>query len=171
MKKTLTFAFILVLMTPMWAAFAQISGTDLAASATTPTGTTTVTTPATPTKPLTLTEKKLQAQTDLAALEAQFRLFVTRTQLTVDRLATKGIDTGTAQTELSLALTALNTARTNLELFAQIVVTDDMNDAAVDKAGIKPALVTIQDNLKQARAHLIESLTTLKTSVTLTATQ
>jgi hypothetical protein len=159
MKKTLIFGIIVGFALSLAPAHAQIA-TDLTASAT---GSVVATE-----APLTLTARKTKAETELRALESQFRLFVTRTQLTIDRLATKGVDTTSAQTQLSSSLTALNTAKTDLEFFATIIVTDDMDEKAIEKSGLKPALVNIQDSLKVARTHLIESLTTLKTNVSLT---
>jgi hypothetical protein len=104
-------------------------------------------------------------------VEAKFRLFVSRTQITIDRLAAKGVDTKAAQTELDASLASLDTSKTNLDLFAKISLTDDMTDEQVEKAGVKAALTKIQDALKEARAHLITSLTELKTGVTLTTSQ
>lgn len=165
MKKTLSFALIFILMTPMAVSYAQVTSTDLAASATTSTPTTA------PEKPLTLTEKKVKAGADLAALEAKFRLFATRTKVTIDRLTVKGVDTKAAETELDQSLASLDTAKTNLDLFAKISLTDDMTDEQVEKAGVKAALTKIQDALKEARTHLIASLTELKTGVSLTTSQ
>lgn len=165
MKKTLIFILIAALVIPTGTSVAQVTGSDLAASATSSTSV------ALPEKPLTLPEKKAKAETDLRAVEAKFRLFVSRTQITIDRLAAKGVDTKAAQTELDASLASLDTSKTNLDLFAKISLTDDMTDEQVEKAGVKAALTKIQDALKEARAHLITSLTELKTGVTLTTSQ
>ena len=164
MKKALIFALIFAFSASI--AHAQVSSTDLTATATTGTPV-----QQTPEIPLTLTQKKVKAETDLRTLESQFRLFVSRTQLTIDRLTTKGVDTTKAQAELTAALTALNTTKANLDLFTTIVISDDMDEKAVEKSGLKPALVSIQESLKIARTHLIQSLAELKTSVTLTISQ
>lgn len=163
MKKTLIFGLIAALALSTAVAQAQTATTSLTANAA---GAVSTPTPVVET-PLTLTERKTKAETDLRALETQFRLFTTRTQLTIDRLGTKGVDTETAQTELTAAVTSLNSAKVNLDLFAAIVVTDDMKEDVVEKTGLKASLTKIQDNLKEARTHLIQSLTTLKATVTL----
>lgn len=164
MKKTLIFGLIVALALSTAVAQAQTATTNLTANAAGAVSTPIPVVEA----PLTLTSRKTKAETDLRVLETQFRLFATRTQLTIDRLTIKGVDTTAAQTELAASLTALNLAKTNLDLFAKIVVTDDMSEEAIDKSGLKASLTKIQDNLKEARAHLIQSLTTLKATVTLT---
>jgi hypothetical protein len=164
MKKTLIFGLIVAIGLSTAIAQAQTVTTSLTANAASAVSAPTLAVEA----PLTLTERKTKAETDLRALETQFRLFTTRTQLTIDRLGTKGVDTEAAQTELTSAITSLNTAKANLDLFAKIVVTDDMNEEAIEKTGLKASLTKIQDNLKEARTHLIQSLTTLKATVTLT---
>lgn len=162
MKKTLIFG--LILATALSTAIAQAqTTTDLSANAS---GAVVAPAPVAE-APLTLTERKTKAETDLRALETQFRLFATRTQLTIDRLTLKGVDTVASQTELTASVTALNTAKANLDLFAKITITDDMSEEAVEKTGLKTSLVKIQDSLKEARIHLIQSLTTLKATVTL----
>lgn len=165
MKKTLIFILIAALVIPTGTSFAQVTGSDLAASATSSTSV------ALPEKPLTLSEKKVKAEADLRAVEAKFRLFVSRTQITIDRLAAKGVDTKAAQTELDASLASLDTSKTNLDLLSKILISDDMTEEQIEKSGIKGALIKIQDNLKEARTHLIASLTELKTNVTLTITQ
>lgn len=114
--------------------------------------------------PMTLTARKAAAETSLRTLQTQFALFATRTQLTIDRLTTKGVDTTTAQAALTTAGTSLTTAKTELDLFAQIVITDETTDTTA----LKASLTKIQTSLAEARTHLIESLTLLKTSVSLT---
>lgn len=123
----------------------------------------------TPVAPLTLTEKKAKAETDLRAIHAQFSLFVTRTQAAIDRLASKDIDTAKAQTELTAAKASLDAAKANLDLFALIIITDETPDlkSQPDTSEIKTTLKKIQDNLKSARTHLIESLITLKATITI----
>lgn len=160
MKKTLI-ALILVTLMPYGAVFAQQKADTTPAPAPV----------VAPEKPLTLTEKKAKAEGELRALEAQFRLFIGRTQVTIDRLSTKDIDTTKAQVELTAALADVDAAKASLDLFAKIAISDDMTEEQVEKSGIKPALIKIQDTLKSARTHLIESLTLLKSSVTLTITQ
>ncbi len=117
--------------------------------------------------PNTLTARKAAAEAGLRDTHAQFALFVTRTQLTIDRLQAKDIDTTTATKELAESLASLDAAKTNLDLFAKIVVSDDMTDQAIAKTPLKSTLTLIQDDLKNARAHLIASLTALKTTVSL----
>lgn len=124
-----------------------------------------------PEKPLSITERKTKAYTDLSLLETQFRLFATRTQLTIDRLNTKDVNTIAAQKELTLSITSLDIAKKELDTFTAIKVSDDMSDEALEKAGIKTSLIKIQDNLKEARIHLIQSLVELKSSVHITITQ
>lgn len=162
MKKTLIFGLIVAIGLSTGIAQAQTATTSLTANAAGAVSTPTIE------APLTLTQRKTKAETDLRALETQFRLFTTRTQLTIDRLTSKEVDTVAAQAELTAAITSLNTAKTNLDLFAAIIVTDDMREDAVEKTGLKASLIKIQDNLKEARTHLIQSLTILKTTVTLT---
>ncbi len=110
-----------------------------------------------------LTVRKATAEKNLRAIQAQFALFATRTQSTIDRLRAKNIDTTKAQAELALTNTALGLSQTNLDLFAKIVVTDDTPET--DTAELKLTLTKIEESLKEARAHLINSLTELKASV------
>ena len=165
MKKALIFALLFALATT--STHAQVSSSDLTATA----GTAVETPSPTPEAPLTLTARKTKTEADLRALESQFRLFVIRTQLTIDRLATKDIDTTSAQSELTASLAALNAAKTDLDLLTTIIITDDMDEKTLEKTGLKPTILNIQDSLKLARTHLIQSLSVLKSSVTLTITQ
>lgn len=121
--------------------------------------------------PTTLTERKAAADKELTALEAQFRLFATRTQITIDRLTIKGVDTKPAQIELTKAVGSLDTAKANLDLFAKIAITDDMTEEAIAKTELKPTLTKIQDSLKDAREQLIQSLSALKASLSVTLGQ
>ncbi len=114
--------------------------------------------------PMTLIQRKAFLEKNLRAVQAQFALLITRTQLTIDRLTAKGVDTTKATTELTLATTALDATKKNIELFAALVVTDDQKDTTE----LKKSLETLEENLKQVRTHLIESLTTLKSSVSST---
>ncbi len=116
--------------------------------------------------PETVATRKAHAETSLRALQAQFGLFITRTQATIDRLTLKGVDTTKAQASLTASKTSLDSATANLDLFAKIEVTDETSEA--DTSDLKVALKKIEDALKETRAHLIQSLTELKTSVSLT---
>ena len=121
------------------------------------------TTPA-PEKPiaeLTLSQRKAFAEKNLTTIYTQFALFVTRTQLTTDRLSQKGIDTTKAKEELTLATTALKKKKKGLDTLAAIKVTDDQKDTTE----LKKVLESIETGLKETRAHLIESLVALKTAV------
>jgi|GEM_PF-4784935 len=164
MKKTFLYTLMCIALFPLSTTIAaEVATADLTASAT-PIVLATE-------KPLTLSEKKTKADTELRALEGKFRIFTTRTQLTIDRLTTKGVDTSTAQTALSLSVAALNTAKTNLDALTKTIITDDMKEDAVERITIKTTLTTIQKSLKESRTYLIQSLTTLKTNVALTITQ
>ncbi len=114
---------------------------------------------------LTLTQKKAKADTDLRAIHAQLGLFTARTQIAIDRLSVKDIDTLTAQEKLTLSIASLDLAKTNLDLFSAVVVTNDADENQI--AELKLMLKTIEDSLKEARANLIESLTTLKIAVSI----
>lgn len=118
----------------------------------------------TPVTPETITEKKAAAEKNLQAIAAQFTLFASRTQIAIDRLTLKKVDTTKAQAELALTNTSLGLTKTNLDLLAKVTVTDDMTDTTELKAVLK----TVEDNLKDARAHLISSLTELKAAVATT---
>jgi len=164
MKKTFLYTLMCIALFPLSTTIAaEVATADLTASAT-PIVLATE-------KPLTLSEKKTKADTELRALEGKFRIFTTRTQLTIDRLTTKGVDTSTAQTALSLSVAALNTVKTNLDALTKTIITDDMKEDAVERITIKTTLTTIQKSLKESRTYLIQSLTTLKTNVALTITQ
>ncbi len=123
-----------------------------------------VATEATPVAPETISEKKVAAEKNLKAIQAQFSLFATRTQAAIDRLTLKKVDTTKAQAELALTNTSLGLTKTNLDLLAKVTVTDDMTDTTELKAALK----TVEDNLKDARTHLINSLTELKAAVATT---
>jgi hypothetical protein len=165
MKKSLSLALILALCFTYTVGAAETVGT--VAGATTTSVAEAASTPVQPPveQPLTLTAKKLKAETDLKSIHAQFSLFVIRTQATIDRLGTKGVDTNAAQTALTATTTALLEAKTKLDFLSTIVITDDMTDEAVSKTDLKPTLLSIQESLASARTHLIESLTILRSAV------
>ena len=111
----------------------------------------------------TLTTRKQKAEIGLRAIQTQFSSFTTRTQVAIDRLNAKKIDTVTAQTELTLATASLATAKTELDAFEKVVITDDADEKTTDE--LKTSLKKIEDSLKETRTHLIASLTALKASV------
>ena len=162
MKKAFNFAIfaIIALALPYTLASAE---TDVA-------GQVTVVAPATPVattdetlaveQPLTV--RKAAAEKNLRAIHAQFAVFATRTQAAIDRLTVKNIDTTKAQAALTLSTDSLALAKTNLDLFTALMVTDDKDQ---DTTELKASLKTIEENLKSARTHLIESLTELKAAI------
>ena len=119
--------------------------------------------------PTTITARKKAAETSLTSLYTQFSLFVSRTKLAIDRLTAKGVDTKAAGLELGAASASLLEAKTNLDLLAVMPATDTMTEK--ETLPIKTNLNTIETNLADARAHLIESLTVLKTSIGTTLDQ
>ena len=165
MKKSLSLALILALTLTYTVGAAETAG--IVAGATTPSMTQAAPTPveAPVEQPLTLTAKKLKAETDLRYIHTQFSLFVVRTQATIDRLTTKGVDTTAAQTALTASTAELNKAKTSLDLFAGILIADDMTEEQVAKTELKSTLTQIQTSLTTARTHLIESLTALRSAV------
>jgi hypothetical protein len=114
-----------------------------------------------------LSVRKSKAETDLRAIQAQFSLFTTRTQVTIDRLNVKNITTTKAQAELTTSTALLTEAKTNLDLLAAITIADDSSEKTTEQTTleIKNTLKKIETNLKDARSHLVESLTLLKASV------
>lgn len=110
----------------------------------------------------TVAERKLAAETQLRDIADKLGLFASRTQLALNRLASKGIDTVPAQTELTATMTTLATAKTNLDLFTKLTITED-----ADTTPLKEALKTIETNLADTRTHLINALTALKAAVSI----
>lgn len=163
MKKKLILSILaaIAVVFPLGAVHAQTEGVVLGATSSASQAVVTTPKPDAPVEPLTI--RKQKAETSLRAIHGQFALFATRTQLAIDRLATKGIDVTTAQTELTATTTVLATTKTDLDLFATITVTDDMSEK--DTVQVKVLLKKIEDGLKDARTHLINSLTALKASV------
>lgn len=166
MKKTLSLALILALSLTYTVGAAETAGTVAGASTVSVAEAAPTPAPVVDT-PLTLTAKKLKAETDLRAIYAQFNLFTLRTQATIDRLSTKGIDTTTAQTALTTSTGELAKAKTALDLFTTIAITDDMTEDQVLATGLKMTLAQIQASLTIARTHLIESLTALRSAVSI----
>lgn len=111
-----------------------------------------------------LPERKAAAEEVLRDIAEKLSLFATRTQVALDRLTVKGVDTTQAQVELATTTTALSLAKTNLDLFATLNVKE-----GDDTTPIKDALKTIETNLTDARTHLIAALVALKASVLVTA--
>ncbi len=124
--------------------------------------TATAETPVTPAAPLTLAERKLAAETTLRDIASKLTLFTTRTQVALDRLASKGIDTSAAQVELTATSNSLSLATTNLDLFAGFMIVE-----GTDTTLLKDSLKIIEINLADARTHLIASLVALKVAVSI----
>lgn len=108
----------------------------------------------------TIAERKAAAEVQLRDIAEKLSLFATRTQLALDRLTSKGIDTAPAQVELTATMTTLGLAKTNLDLFTKLTVVE-----GADTTPLKDALKGIETNLTDARTHLIDALTALKTAV------
>ncbi len=89
-----------------------------------------------------------------------------RTQLALDRLAQKNIGTGKAQAELTIATSDLASTKLALEALAKIEILEGNQEKVTLE--IKDSVKKIQDQLKDARTHLISTLSTLK--IVLTAT-
>lgn len=111
-----------------------------------------------------LAERKVAAETILRDIAEKLTTFTTRTQVALDRLTAKGIDTAGAQVELTTTATALALAKTNLDLFTALKVKE-----GDDTTPIKDALKTIETNLTDARTHLIAALVALKAAALVTA--
>lgn len=114
---------------------------------------------------ISLTERKLKAETDLKNLHIQLTSFTTRTQLAIDRLVVKDIDVMGAQNELSASIASLLEAKNNLDSLSLIQIIDDASESEVVE--LKNLLAKIEENLINARLSLINSLNELKVAVSI----
>lgn len=117
-------------------------------------------------KDLPLAQRRDAVAAQLLDLTTKFSTYATRTQLTIDRLTAKSINTGKAQDELTLSVNGLAAAKLSLDTLTKIEVPDTNQDKAVVE--IKDSVKKIQDQLKDARTHLINALTSVKVAVTAT---
>jgi hypothetical protein len=88
----------------------------------------------------------------------------TRVQVAFARLSDKNIDTGNAQTELTLAGAALMNAKTGIDAFAKIVVPEDKTGFTAIM--LKGEAKKNEDELLSVRTHLLASLASLKSALT-----
>jgi len=108
-----------------------------------------------------LTVRKQFVDTNLRDLLTRLNTVYTRVQVASARLETNGIDTTSADLALITAQTALTTAKTHLDMFTAIPVDEKPATVVSLRAQAKSA----EDNLKIARASIIESLATLKITI------
>ncbi len=102
----------------------------------------------------------------LTDINTRLTTFTARTQLALDRLAQKNIGTGKAQAELTIATNDLASAKLALDALAKIEIPEENQEKVTLE--IKASVQKIQDQLKDARAHLITTLSILKTTLTAT---
>jgi hypothetical protein len=114
------------------------------------------------TEPLSVRKQRVELQ--LRDILAQLTLIHARTQLAVDRLTEKDIDTLRAQEELTAASISLNEAKINIDAFAKITVADDKADKALTNV-LREAVKKSEDSLKATRDALIQSLAHLKATL------
>ncbi|HEY0980371.1 MAG TPA: hypothetical protein VGE18_03110 [Candidatus Paceibacterota bacterium] len=105
-----------------------------------------------------LSARKVYVETNLRDLLTQLSDIRFRVQTASNRLAQNGINVNASNTSLNLAHAALLTAQTNLDIFAQTPIDESPATVATLRARAKAA----EDSLKTARASLIESIATLK---------
>jgi hypothetical protein len=119
-----------------------------------------------------LSVRKAYVEGQLGVLLTQLTTIYTRTQIAVDRLEDKNIDTKASQADLVKANTALNSARTKIDVFSQIEVSDtDKTKEAQVSATLKQAVQEIESDLQSARQSLITSLANLKAAVAVSIKQ
>jgi hypothetical protein len=111
-----------------------------------------------------LSVRKQRVETQLRDILAQLILIHTRTQLAVDRLTEKDMDTLRAQEQLTLANTYLTEAKLNIDAFSKIAVIDDKTDKVLT-ATLRDAVKKSEDSLKATRDALIQSLAHLKATL------
>jgi len=105
-----------------------------------------------------LTVRKQYVETNLRTLLGTLNSMYTRVQVASNRLRTNGIDTAVSDTKLALAQTALMNAKVNLDLFAAVPVDTKPATVTTLRAHAKAS----EDNLKDARTAIIESISTLQ---------
>jgi Na+/phosphate symporter len=111
----------------------------------------------------TLAERKQKAGADLRLVISKMNLYVVRTQTAVDRLSEKDIDLSDIESNLTATSKLLIDAKVNLEKFSKIQISETNPDKS--EIELKSALKKVEDNLKDARAHLLQSLADLKSKV------
>lgn len=162
MKKALITSFI-ALLTLTSSAFAQ-EKVDLTASAT-PTKETTTEVKKLKTEPVATRKQKIEAE--LRSTIAKLSLVIDRTQTLIDLLNKNGKDTEVAATLLLNARASLEEATTALDQFTGVVAVEVKTEEKSAKLTkeiqiLKDPLKKTQDALKASKASLIESITTLK---------
>jgi hypothetical protein len=159
--KTYAFILIALLVTSPVAANAQGIGVKQAATVSTQTKQSEVKAEV-KTDPLSVRKQRVELQ--LRDILAQLTLIHARTQLAVDRLTEKDIDTLRAQEELTAASISLSEAKLNIDAFSKIIVVDDKADKALTTI-LKEAVKKSEDSLKATRDALIQSLAHLKATL------
>lgn len=128
-----------------------------------------------------LADRKTKAESDLAKIKEDFDTLIVRTQATINRLSTKGVVTDKSQASLLLATQSQEKAKVDLKNLISLSVNEAGDISLKNKEGakqqtakvteIKNAFKKVQDDLKNTRSLLIESLTELKASVAVTLSE
>jgi len=116
--------------------------------------------------PETLVLKKQKVDTDLRTTLTLLNGAYSRIQIAISRLSDKKIDTGTAQSELTLAGSELIEAKATVDAFSKITLSEEKLQAPNTAASLKLEAKKAEDALAAVRGHLIASLSILKTALT-----
>lgn len=111
----------------------------------------------------TLAEKKQKILTDFKLNISKMNLYVARTQTTVDRLGEKGIDLDEVENHLTSTSKSLIDAKVNLEKLVKVKISEENPEKS--EAELKSSTKKVDDNIKEAKGHLIEALLKLKEKV------
>jgi len=107
--------------------------------------------------------RKQKTSADLRLVISKMNLYVARTQSAIDLLSKKDIDLTDAEDNLTSTSKFLLEAKTNLDKFSKIQISEE--NPTKSEAGMKYVLKKIEDNLKDARTHLLQSLSDLKEKI------
>ena len=113
-----------------------------------------------------LTVRKQNVEKGLLELMTRLAGFSDRTEVALDRLSTKGVDTTKAASELTATNNDLREAKENFTILTTMTIADDAESQKVFQ--LKELVKKIETNLRDARTHLINALTELKSAVDIT---